>query len=56
MMNENASRGILVTTSHFGKDSIRFADNKPITLIDGQQLLGLMRQYGFENVTIKLSK
>lgn len=56
MTNENASRGILVTTSRFGKESIRFADNKPITLIDGQQLLGLMHNYGFDNVTIKLTK
>jgi restriction system protein len=56
MTNENASRGILVTTSHFGNNSKKFAEGKPITLIDGQGLLALMQKYGFENVTIKLTK
>ena len=33
-----------------------FAKDKPITLIDGQALLGLLNKYGYSNLTIKIDK
>jgi restriction system protein len=42
MMNEGASKGILVTTSGYGPDAFEFAKDKPIELIDGGQLLYLL--------------
>ena len=48
VQNEGASKGFLVTTSNFGPDAHRFAKGKPITLIDGSQLIGLLRQYGYD--------
>lgn len=47
VMNEGASRGILVTTSGFGGDSYEFAKGKPITLLDGQNLLYLLGKHGY---------
>jgi len=46
--NEGAMKGILVTTSHYGPDSYSFAKDKPLTLIDGAQLLGLLEQHGYK--------
>lgn len=46
MINEGASRGILVTTAHFGRDSHSFAQDKPITLVDGSNLVYLLEQHG----------
>ena len=48
VQKEGASRGILVTTSSFGADSYEFVKNSPITLINGQELLGLLSQYGYK--------
>jgi restriction system protein len=48
MLNEGASRGILVTTSRYGRDAFDFASNKPITLIDGQNLLALLAKHGYQ--------
>jgi len=56
MMHEGATRGLLVTTSNFGRDSYSFAQDKPITLINGNELLGLLHNNGFENTKIKLNK
>lgn len=56
MIHEGATKGILVTTSSFGKESYDFAQDKPITLIDGQALLGLLNKYGYNNLTIKINK
>lgn len=47
MIHENATRGILVTTSHFGPDSYKFAQDKSITLIDSNNLLALLQQHGY---------
>lgn len=47
VQNEGASKGFLVTTSAFGPDAHRFAKGKPLTLIDGSQLLGLLDQHGY---------
>ncbi|NFH70753.1 restriction endonuclease [Clostridium botulinum] len=53
MMAEGANKGILVTTSYFGKDSMEFAKEKPITLIDGARLLYMFKDHGY-NLKIKL--
>jgi restriction system protein len=44
---EGASRGILVTTSTYGADAYAFANNSPITLLNGGQLLGLLAKHGY---------
>ena len=56
MIHEGATKGILVTTSFYGKEAYDFAQDKPITLIDGQALLGLLNKYGYNNLTIKINK
>ncbi|MEP7289028.1 MAG: restriction endonuclease [Chloroflexota bacterium] len=45
MQNEGASKGILVTTSGFGKSSFEFANGKPLELLDGSNLLYLLAQH-----------
>jgi restriction system protein len=45
LQNEGASKGILVTTSGYGQASFEFAQNKPIELIDGAQLLYLLAEH-----------
>lgn len=56
MIHEGATKGILVTTSSYGKEAYDFASDKPITLINGQELLGLLNKYGYSNLTIKIRK
>lgn len=46
--HEGASRGILVTTSTFGVDAYAFVQGKPITLLDGAKLLGLLEKHGYK--------
>lgn len=46
MINEGANKGILVSTSHYGKDAYEFAKDKPMELIDGGGLLYLLEQNG----------
>jgi restriction system protein len=53
MIAEGASKGILVTTSYFGRDSREFAKDKPITLLDGENLVYLFQKHG-KNVHIAL--
>ncbi len=53
VMNEGATKGILVTTSHYGNDSREFAKDKPLTLIDGPNLVYLLSEHG-HNYTIQL--
>jgi restriction system protein len=45
LQNEGASKGILVTTSGYGQASFDFAQNKPIELIDGSNLLYLLVEH-----------
>ncbi len=45
LQNEGASKGILVTTSGYGPASFEFARNKPMELIDGANLLYLLREH-----------
>ncbi|PGV32110.1 restriction endonuclease [Bacillus cereus] len=56
MLHEGATKGILVTTSSFGKDSVTFIKDKPITLIDGQNLLYLFNKFGYSNLNITLNR
>jgi len=46
IINEGASKGILVTTSHYGLDSWNFVKDKPISLIDGSNLVFLLEEQG----------
>lgn len=45
LQNEGASKGILVTTSGYGKASYDFANGKPIELLDGSNLLFLLKEH-----------
>src|SRR6266496_2000853 len=42
LQNEGASKGILVTTSGYGKASFEFAEGKPLELLSGSHLLFLL--------------
>ena len=55
VMNEGANRGILVTTATYGPDAYEFAKNKPISLIDGQNLILLLRKHA-RNYRINLEE
>jgi len=46
VINEGATKGILVTTADYGPDAYEFAKNKPITLLNGGHLLHLMKNQG----------
>jgi restriction system protein len=46
VLNEGATKGILVTTSDYGGDSYEFAKDKPITLMNGSNLLYLLEKHG----------
>lgn len=48
VINEGAIKGILVTTSSYGPDSYSFAKDKPLTLLAGRELLGLLEQHGYK--------
>lgn len=45
-MNEGATKGILVTTSDYGPDAYEFARGKPLTLLNGANLLHLLEKHG----------
>ena len=44
--NEGATKGILVTTSIYGPDAYEFAKGKPLTLLNGSELLYLLQKHG----------
>lgn len=46
VMNEGATKGILVTTSDYGPDAYEFANGKPLTLLNGANLLHLLEKHG----------
>lgn len=48
VVNEGANSGMLVTTSSFGPDAYSFAQNKPLKLFNGTQLLGLLEEVGYK--------
>ncbi|WP_173864830.1 restriction endonuclease [Streptomyces roseifaciens] len=41
-----ANKGVLVTTSGFGPGSYAFANGKPLTLVPGEELVGLLQRHG----------
>ncbi len=46
--HEKATRGILITTGYFGPDSLSFANANNITLIDGNNLMYMLNEYGYK--------
>lgn len=46
LLNEGANRGILITTASFGPDAYEFAKDKPLSLVDGPNLLNLLARHG----------
>jgi restriction system protein len=46
LMNEGATKGILVTTTDYGPDAYEFAKGKPISLLNGANLLYLLEKHG----------
>ena len=46
VLNEGATKGILVTTSQYGSDAYSFANGKPLTLLNGSNLLHLLEKHG----------
>jgi len=46
---ENANKGILIATSKFTKSAQRFAEGKPLELIDGELFNDLLKQYKIKN-------
>lgn len=46
VLNEGATKGILVTTSDYGPDAYAFAKDKPLTLLNGGNLLHLLGKHG----------
>jgi restriction system protein len=45
VMNEGAAKGILVTTSGYGKSSFDFAEHKPLELVTGSNLIFLLEEH-----------
>lgn len=48
VVNEGAVKGILVTTAYYGPDSYAFAKDKPLTLLDGSNLLSMLQKHGVQ--------
>ncbi len=46
VMAEGANKGILVTTANYGPDAYAFAAGKPLTLLNGGNLLYLLETHG----------
>jgi len=54
MQNEGASKGILVTTSGYGKASFEFAEGKPLELLSGSHLLYLLAEHAGVEAKIEM--
>ena len=50
VMNEGAIKGILVSTADYGPDAYNFAKDKPLTLLNGSNLLYLLENHGHKAV------
>lgn len=56
-LNEGATKGILVTTANFGPDAYDFAKGKPLTLLNGGNLLHLLEKHGHKaKIDLKAAK
>lgn len=57
VLNEGATKGILVTTSNYGSDAYDFANGKPLTLMNGANLLYLLQKHGYKaRINLKEAK
>lgn len=52
---EGAVKGILITTSYYGKEALDFVKDKPLKLINGEELIYLFNKHGY-NYKIELTK
>lgn len=52
MTSVRASKGILITTSDFSVEARRFAEDKPLELINGRQLVQLLNRHGFDTADV----
>lgn len=48
VMNEGAIKGLLVTTADYGPDAYEFAKGKPLSLLNGSNLLYLLEKHGYQ--------
>lgn len=48
VMNEGAIKGLLVTTADYGPDAYEFAKGKPLSLLNGSNLLYLLEKHGHQ--------
>ena len=48
VINEGANRGILITTASFGPEAYEFAKDKPISLVDGANLLNILQKQNLD--------
>ena len=55
VVNTGTTKGILVTTSDYGTEFREFINNKPLTLINGSELLYLLNKHGY-NVYINIKE
>lgn len=46
VINEGATKGILISTADYGPDAYDFAKGKPLTLLNGGNLLHLLEKHG----------
>jgi len=57
VVNEGATKGILVSTADYGPDAYEFAKGKPLTLLNGSNLLHLLQKHGYHaNIDLKEAK
>jgi restriction system protein len=57
VLNEGATKGILVTTADYGPDAYGFAKGKPLTLLSGSNLLHLLEKHGHKaTIDLKAAK
>ncbi len=54
VQNEGASKGILVTTSGYGKAAFDFAEGKPLELLSGSNLLYLLAEHAGVEAKIEI--
>jgi len=51
---ERANKGILITTSTFTAQALRFAQDKPLELIDGVEYAALLEKYHLDGASVSL--
>ena len=57
VVNEGANKGILVTTADYGPDAYEFAKDKPLVLLNGNNLLHLLEKHGHKaHIDLKAAK